>query len=126
MSRGFTLIELIMVVAIIGILAAIAYPNYVNHVQRSIREEAKSALLSEASAQQRFFTNNNQYNNGILTAVDTEHGHYKLTITRPDNFSYTLTATAQGNQVNDLCGNFTITHAGAKGVTGSRPVSECW
>jgi type IV pilus assembly protein PilE len=81
-SRGFTLLEVVIVGAIVAILAAIAYPSYINSVQKSRRSEATAALLGAASQLERFSTEKGSYAAATLGtgagAVVDEPGRYDL------------------------------------------------
>jgi type IV pilus assembly protein PilE len=71
-TRGFTLIELMVTVAAIAILASVAYPSYLGHIQSSRRANAKADLVELAGFMERFFTENNRYDqdlSGTATAL---------------------------------------------------------
>ena len=64
--KGFTLIELLIVVVIIGILAAIAIPKFANTKQKAIVASMKSDLRNLVTAQEAFFSDNNDYAGNVI------------------------------------------------------------
>lgn len=69
-SRGFTLIELMIVVAVVGILAAIAYPAYTDSIVKGRRAQGRTALVELMQQQERYMTQNNTY----LTFTSAQDG----------------------------------------------------
>jgi len=144
-ARGFTLIELIIAMVIVATLAAIAIPSYQAYVLRSHRTDAKSALLDIASLEERLFSTTNSYSQtpsdlGYVGVVPFTigNGYYQITLlqalaaTPPANgnngtpASYTITASAIGNQVNDTaCLSFTVNSSGQQ-TAAPDPQGNCW
>ncbi len=128
-SRGFTLIELMIVVAIVGILAGVAYPAYQEYGRRAKRSEGRAHLLDAAARLERFYSDNNQYANTLAAAniaPSTENDHYTLTLAAPGNRqTFTLTATPTG-WTDGKCGALTLTNQGVKGEGGTGTVDDCW
>jgi len=132
-ARGFTLIELMIVIVIVAVLAAIAIPSYRQYVLRTHRAEAKRTLLDVATAQEKFYLQNNTYADpsalgtappgGLGIANTTEHGYYGVAITAGGVSAFSATATAQGGQADDSrCLTFTINQAGSRTATNA----DCW
>ena len=64
-SRGFSLIELMIVVAIIGILSSIAIPNFRNFQVKSRRAEAATNLKSLTTANAAYYAENEGYTSSL-------------------------------------------------------------
>ncbi|RVU53016.1 type IV pilin protein [Pseudomonas syringae] len=126
-SRGFTLIELMIVVAIVGILAAIAYPSYTEYVKRTQRSAIASLLSEQSQALERFYSRAATY---VGATVSVGNTYYKITPT-PTATDFTLTADPLPGTLmaGDKCGSFVITNTGARtntGATSGVTAKDCW
>jgi type IV pilus assembly protein PilE len=138
-SKGFTLVELMVVIVIAAVLAAIAIPGYTSQVRKSRRTEARNALLDAAAREERFYATNNYYS---ITSSDLGYGaawatyvvgsnYYSLnaacTIVATRCVDYTFTAAAINTQTKDTaCTALTLNWQGVQGATGTAAPATCW
>jgi type IV pilus assembly protein PilE len=119
-SKGFTLIEVMIVVAVIGILAAIAYPSYTEHVRKTQRAEAAAALLDTAQLVERGFSQTGSYSDPggkTTSAFVISYGDGDAS-----DGGYLLTSTGAGVLVGDDCETMTINALGVK----TPDDAKCW
>lgn len=102
-SKGFTLIELMIVVVVVGILASIALPSYSSYVQRSKITEATTNLSSLRVSMEQWYQDNRTYLNGTACGVAMPSG------AAVKYFTFTCAATA---------GTYLITATGTSGMAG--------
>ena len=70
-SKGFTLIEMLVVVALIGILSAISLRQFAIYRNRSFDARANSDLRNAATAEEAYFASSGQYISGADTGPKT-------------------------------------------------------
>ena len=151
LTKGFTLIELMVTVAIVGILASIALPSYSSYVARARRADARTQLLQAAQFMQRFYAANDSYAANragtdvfaimpdslkmspaggpaiyqLNTAVAAAGNYAKVANTA--DYTLTMAPVSGAAAATDACGMFTITSTGVRGVTGgTKSRDECW
>ena len=128
-SRGFTLIELMIVIVIVGILASVALGYYRDNVISANRTEGRSALQTAAATLEKCRSQYGSYNNANCNYANftTESSFYDITgAIQATSFTLTATPVSGQTQANDTdCTTMTLTNTGVKGGTGANS-SECW
>lgn len=137
-TRGFSLIELMIVVAILGIVAMVAFPSYQSYVLKGKRAEARIALLAAVQLQERFFTTNNTYTTNLAAA-----GIPSYSGTNSNSAAYTISVVAGGAGIatsftakatpalpfsDPACNILTLNQAGTKGMESATETdpAKCW
>jgi prepilin-type N-terminal cleavage/methylation domain-containing protein len=117
-SKGITLIELLIVIIVVGLLASIAIPMYTNYTTRARRADAKTALEQLRAAQEMRRAEKGSYITDLVALRTTwggpgaTSGDYNITIA---GTATTFTGTAapfRARQVGD--GSLFIDHLGQK------------
>jgi type IV pilus assembly protein PilE len=153
-SRGFTLIELMVVCLIAAVLLAVAVPSYMNQVRQSRRTDARTAVLDGAGREERYFsTNAAAYTSSAASLGYTAlgagapigSGYYYLTVCSPacapsavgaPSFTVIALPVAGSSQALDTCQGFAVDSTGtqyaetggawAQNIPANASAAQCW
>ena len=111
-TRGFTIIDLMIVVAIIGLLSSVAIPNYSEYVLNSKRGYAQESMMELAVNLQRVRNKTFSFVNGVSMNEPTAavgpntisyRGSviYNLTVPQVNANTFTIQATPQNGMANN-------------------------
>ncbi len=132
-SRGFSLMELLVVLAIVALLMTLGLPSYQAHVRKLRRAEALEAIARIQQAQERRRADQPRYagslgSSGLNLPDSSTGGRYRLTVGSPqgqESQSYWVRAMALAEQALDQpCVVLQVEVRGASTVYRSGPDTE--
>jgi type IV pilus assembly protein PilE len=95
-SKGFSLVELMIVLVVVAILAAVAIPAYHNHVMRSRQADAYHNLLDIKAAQEMHLSMYNTYAGPYtpLLTANTLANYLSFTYADTTYYAYHITSAS--------------------------------
>ena len=122
-SKGFTLVELMVVVIIVLVLAGIAVPVYIHYIQEGKKSEAYAVTDSIVSGALVYFQKNDTYTGGTITnwlALDdvTNAQYFSYALTGQGDAGFICTATVTGGW-GPVAGKIIWTQIGASAAAGN-------
>ena len=126
-TRGFTLLELLVVVLVVGILASIAIPQYNDYTTRGKLAEATAALSDGRIKMEQFFQDNRTYAGGPTPAATR---YFTYAVSGTSNTAYVITAQGNGSMADWTLSidqsNTKRTTAAPTGWAAATMPSSCW
>ncbi|MBI3479419.1 MAG: prepilin-type N-terminal cleavage/methylation domain-containing protein [Nitrosomonadales bacterium] len=127
-TKGYTLIEIMIVVVIIGIIAAVAIPQYKQYVIRGNRSAAQAFMMDIANRQKQYLLDARVYAPDLTTLtmtvptnVSNNYSCCTMTLNASGTApSFTITATPIAGKAQANDGNLTLDDLGNKGATPSK------
>jgi len=102
-SKGFTLVELMIVVVIIGILAALAIPRFMSSTVKAKQSEAKQLIKQVFTLENAYRQEYDTYTSNTLSLGFTvpQNARYTIAVTLTSGTYFLVTASSATNLDND-------------------------
>lgn len=93
-TRGFTLIEVMIVVAIVGILASIALPSYASYIKKSKVRTAQVDLVAAVLNMENYYQQQLTYPSATTTTAATKSAFPGWSPAQADDFKYIISSVS--------------------------------